>query len=165
MNMKNYIGFIIKICLVVSTLIPCLQVYALEDDMKKAIEIAAHGTKFQSERMKVAAENLANESTTSSTPGGDPYRRKIIFANNSYNQRIKTNIITTKKVDFDKSDFVLKYDPNHPAANEDGYVKYPNVNQIIERADASEAQRSYEANLSIIEMSNSLIQKTVEAIR
>ena len=138
---------------------------ALEDDLKKSIEIAAHGTKFQSERMKVAAENMANEDSTSVRPGGDPYRRKIVIAKNTYDKNLKTNVLVTQKVGFDKSDFILKYDPSHPAADNEGYVKLPNVNRLIERADASEAQRSYEANLSIIEMSNSLMQKTVEAIR
>ena len=138
---------------------------ALEDNLKKSVEIAAHGSKFQSERMKIAAENMANEDSTAVTPGGDPYRRKVIFARNNYDKHLKTNVITTRKVDFDKSDFILKYDPTHPAADNEGYVKYPNVNRLIERADASEAQRGYEANLGIIEMSNSLMQKTIEAIR
>lgn len=139
--------------------------FALEDDLKKAVEVAAHGGHFQSERLKIAAENLANEDSTSAIPGGNPYRRKVIFANNKYDKKLRTNVITTKKVDFDKSDFILKYDPHHPAANEEGYVKYPNIQKEIERADASEAQRSYEANLSIIEMSNSLMQKTIEAMK
>jgi flagellar basal-body rod protein FlgC len=73
-------------------------------------------------------------------------------------------VIRTKKVDVDESDFIMKYDPYHPAANAEGLVKYPNITREIERADASEAQRSYEANLSVIEVSNSLMQKTVEAI-
>jgi flagellar basal-body rod protein FlgC len=139
--------------------------FALEDNLKKAVEVAAHGSHFQSERLKVAAENMANEDSTSSIPGGDPYRRKIIFANNKYDKRLRTSVVTTKKVDFDKSDFILKYDPRHPAANEEGYVKYPNIQKEIERADASEAQRSYEANLSIMDISNSLMQKTIEAMK
>jgi flagellar basal-body rod protein FlgC len=89
----------------------------------------------------------------------------VIFANNNYDKRLRTNVVTTKKVDFDKSDFILKYDPHHPASNEEGYVKYPNIQKEIERADASEAQRGYEANLGIIEISNSLMQKTIEAMK
>jgi|JFJP01.1.fsa_nt_gi flagellar basal-body rod protein FlgC len=139
--------------------------FALEDDLKKAVEVAAHGSHFQSERLKVAAENMANEDSTAVTPGGNPYRRKVIFANNNYDKRLRTNVVTTKKVDFDKSDFILKYDPRHPASNEEGYVKYPNIQKEIERADASEAQRGYEANLGIIEISNSLMQKTIEAMK
>jgi flagellar basal-body rod protein FlgC len=139
--------------------------FALEDDLKKAVEVAAHGSHFQSERLKVAAENMANEDSTAVTPGGNPYRRKIIFANNNYDKRLKTNVVRTKKVDFDKSDFILRYDPRHPAANGEGYVKYPNIQKEIERADASEAQRGYEANLGIIDISNSLMQKTIEAMK
>ncbi len=138
---------------------------ALEDDLKKAVQSAAHGSKFQSERMKIAAENLANIDSTSALAGGDAYRRKIIFAQNKYDKGLNTHVITTKKVDTDKSEFILKYDPTHPAADEQGYVKYPNVNRLIEKADASEAVRGYEADLSIIEMSNSLIGKTIEAIK
>lgn len=134
------------------------------DNLKQAVEIAAHGSKFQAERLKIAAENLANQDSTGATPGADAYRRKVIFAENKYDKRLRTNVIRTKKVDVDNSEFIVKYDPYHPAANAEGLVKYPNVTREIERADASEAQRSYEANLSVIEVSNSLMQKTVEAI-
>ncbi len=134
------------------------------DNLKQAVEIAAHGSKFQAERLKIAAENLANQDSTGATPGADAYRRKVIFAENKYDKRLGTNVIRTKKVDVDNSEFIVKYDPYHPAANAEGLVKYPNVTREIERADASEAQRSYEANLSVIEVSNSLMQKTVEAI-
>lgn len=137
---------------------------ALADNLKQAVEIAAHGTRFQAERLKIAAENLANEDSTGATPGADAYRRKVIFADNKYNAKLGTRVITTKKVDVDNSDFIMKFDPHHPAANAEGYVKYPNVTREIERADASEAQRGYEANLSVIEVSNSLMNKTVEAI-
>jgi flagellar basal-body rod protein FlgC len=137
----------------------------LEDNLKKSVEIAIHGGKFQAERLKIAAENLANEDSTSDRPGGDPYRRKILFAKNDYDKILKTRVVKAKKVDVDKSDFVMKYQPTHPAADLNGYVKYPNVQKEIERADASEAQRSYEANLNVIEMSRSMMQKTVEAIK
>lgn len=137
---------------------------AFADNLKKASAIAAHGTRFQSERLKVAAENIANEDSTGATPGADAYRRKVIFAENRYNKKLGTNVIRTKKVDVDNSDFIMKFDPHHPAANAEGYVKYPNIIREIERADAAEAQRGYEANLSVMEVSSSLMQKTVEAI-
>jgi len=139
-------------------------VTALADNLKKATTIASYGTRFQAERLKIAAENIANEDSTGATPGADAYRRKVNFAENRYNKKHATNVIRTKKVDFDKSDFILKYDPHHPAANAEGYVKYPNIMREIERADAAEAQRGYEANLSVMEVSGTLIQKTIEAI-
>jgi flagellar basal-body rod protein FlgC len=116
--------------------------------------------------MTVAAENLANESSTSINPGGDPYRRKILFATNRYDKKLGTNVVVVKKYDTDKkTPFELKYDPNHPAADLSGYVKLPNVMRDIERADVSEAQRTYEANLGVVEVSRSMIQKTIDAIK
>lgn len=158
MNIKNF-SYILFLTFFSSS------VFALEDDLQKAIEVASSGTKLQAERLKVAAENMANEHSTSMQPGGVPYRRKIVFAKNNYNKKLKTNIVKIRKVDVDKSPFILKYEPNHPAADLNGYVKYPNIHKEIEKADAGEAQRSYEANLSIMEMSKSMIQKTIEAIR
>lgn len=152
-------------CVVMTALLFSSSAFALEDDLQKAVEVAAHGSKFQAERLKIASENLANEYSTSTMPGGDPYRRKIIFAKNRYDKRLKTNVVSVSKFDVDKAPFILKYDPNHPAADLTGYVKYPNIKKVIERADAIEAQRSYEANLSIIEMSKSMMQKTLEVIR
>ena len=137
----------------------------LEDPLQKTIEIAIHGSNFQAERLKIAAENMANEFSTSSQAGGNPYRRKIVFAKNNFDKKLKTNIIKVRKFDVDKSPFTLKYDPNHPAADLNGYVKMPNIRKEIERADASEAQRSFEANLSIIEMSRSMTQKTLEVMK
>ena len=154
----------IKIFIFIIAVICSITATTFADDLKQAVEIAAHGTKFQSERLKIAAENIANEDSTGVTPGADAYRRKVIFAENKYDKKLGTYVIRTKKVDVDNSDFIMRYDPHHPAANSEGLVKYPNIMREIERADASEAQRSYEANLSVIEVSNSLMQKTVEAI-
>ena len=90
---------------------------------------------------------------------------KLIFAKNKFNRRLGTKVVTVKKYALDKSDYPLRYNPQHPAANAQGYVKVPNVNRDIERADASEAQRTYEANLGLIEISRSLIKTTLEAIK
>ena len=139
--------------------------FALEDSLQKSIEIAMQGNNIQSERLKIVAENLANEYSTSAKPGGDPYRRKIMFVDNKYDKKKKTHLLRVKKYSEDKSDFEIKYDPTHPSANADGYVKMPNVRKMIELADASEAQRAYEANLGVVEMSRSMIQKSLEAIR
>ena len=141
------------------------QVFALEDDLQKALTSASYGVRLQSERLKIAAENIANEDTTSLQPGGKPYQRKILFAENKFDKKLKTNIVKTKKIDVDKAPFIFKYDPHHPAADLNGYVKYPNISKEIERADASEAQRSYEANLNIMEMSKNMMQRTIEAIK
>ena len=65
----------------------------------------------------------------------------------------------------DKSRFRLHYDPNHPAANENGYVKMPNVNSLIEMFDMREAQRLYQANLNMVDSSRSMIMATIDLLR
>jgi flagellar basal-body rod protein FlgC len=151
--------------LLVFVLITHISAFAVTDNLQKSMDIAIHGTNLQSERMTVAAENLANESSTSMQPGGEPYRRKIIFAKNNYDRKLGTNVVKVAKYGTDKAPFQRKYDPNHPAADLNGYVLLPNIVRDIERADASEAQRSYEANLGVVEVTRSMIQKTIDAIK
>ncbi len=139
--------------------------YCLEDNFYKAIEIAAHGCRFQSERIKIASENLANADSTAKTFKEDPYKRKTIYGTNQYDRKAKTHLLKVSSVRHDKSPFIIKYDPYHPAANNYGYVKYPNVQIEIEKIDAHEAARSHEANLTIIEITNSLISKTIELLK
>jgi flagellar basal-body rod protein FlgC len=140
-------------------------VFALEDNLLKSIEIATHGAKIQMERLKIAAENIANEDSTGSIPGEEPYRRKILFVHNKYDPSLKTNLLKVKEYSVDKSEFIKKFEPNHPAANEEGYVLYPNVYKEIEKADTIEAKSSYEANLNVIEISKDMLQKTLEIMR
>jgi flagellar basal-body rod protein FlgC len=66
---------------------------------------------------------------------------------------------------YDMSGFTLKYEPTHPAADEQGYVKYPNVNPIIESMDMREARRAYEANLNVIEIAKSMLTQTINLLR
>jgi len=70
-----------------------------------------------------------------------------------------------KKVGLDPSEFTRKYDPSNPAADKSGYVKLPNVNALIEMNDMREAQRSYEANLKVIEVSRGMLQRTIDLLR
>ncbi len=153
-----------RLSLIILMLLP-FQSFAIEDSLQKAIEIAAQGNNIQSERLKIVAENLANELSTSDMPGGDPYRRKIMFVENKYDKYKKTNLLKVKRYSEDKAPFILKYEPSHPAADVNGYVKMPNITKEIERSDASEAQRAYEANLGVIETSRAMIQKSLDIIR
>jgi flagellar basal-body rod protein FlgC len=74
-------------------------------------------------------------------------------------------VVGLGRVDTDRSDFRLKYEPGHPAADTNGYVKYPNVNSLVEMADMREAQRSYEANLNVIGATRRMIQRTIEILK
>lgn len=75
------------------------------------------------------------------------------------------NLVRVSKVGVDSSDLRRRYDPNHPAADKDGYVSLPNVNTLIEMTDMREAQRSYEANLKVIEASRSMLTRTIDLLR
>ena len=120
---------------------------------------------WQTERQKVLAENIANADTTAKEPGGEPYRRQLITFKNVLNRKTDMKEVRVDDIRTDKSDFRIKYDPSHPAADDEGYVKLPNVNSLIEMMDMREAQRSYEANLGIIDMTRSMLLRTIDLIR
>lgn len=134
-------------------------------ELKDSMKIAASGMKAQSERIKVIAENLANADSLGKTPGGDPYRRKTINFKTELDRATGVHVVKAQKPAKDKSDFELKYDPGHPAANSDGYVKMPNVKSVIEMADMREAQRTYEANLNAVDSARQMISRTVDLLR
>jgi flagellar basal-body rod protein FlgC len=133
-------------------------------DLSDALVIASSGMKAQGSRLKVISENLANANSTSQTPGGEPYRRKVLTFGNVLDRTVNAQLVKVKTVGPDRSDFELKFDPQHPAANADGYVMTPNVNPIIEMADMREAQRSYDANLTVIETSVNMLKQTISVL-
>lgn len=137
----------------------------MTNDLSQAMGLAAMGMKAQGTRMRVISENLANSDTTATEPGGDPYRRQMVTFKNMLNRRTDTTEVKVDKIIKDKADFRLKYDPAHPAADEKGYVKMPNINTMVEMMDMKEAQRSYEANLGIIDMSRSMLMRTIDLLR
>jgi len=134
-------------------------------DLIKSMMVAASGLKAQSGRMRIIAENIANADSTGTTPGADPYRRKIVTFEDTLDRQMGVEKVKLGKPEADKSDFKLKYMPDHPAANADGYVKFPNVNGMVEAMDMREAQRSYEANLNIIQASRRMISQTIDILR
>lgn len=134
-------------------------------DLVKAMEMASKGMKAQGQRMKVISENLANAETTGKTSKEDPYRRQMAIFKNELNRADGTKEVQVDKITTDKAPFILKYDPSHPAADEKGYVKMPNVNPLLEMMDMREAQRSYEANLGVIEVARSMLLRTIDLLR
>lgn len=137
-----------------------------DDDLQNSVDIARNAIKAQSLRVKVVAENLANEDSTAFEPGQAPYRRKLIFVRNKYDKKLGTNVVKVYKYGVDtKTPFKVKYSPGHPAADKDGFVLLPNVDKAIEKADLIEAQRSIEANLSVAEMSREMMQRTLDILK
>ena len=134
-------------------------------DFLKSMQIAASGLRAQTGRMQVIAENVANADSTAQRPGGDPYRRKIPTFRSEMDRALEANTVTMGKIRPDPTDFRTKYEPGHPAADQNGYVKYPNVNSLIELNDMREAQRSYEANTNVITATRRMIQRTIDLLR
>lgn len=134
-------------------------------DLMKAIQISAAGMHAQGTRVRVIAENIANADSLADTPGGDPYRRKIVTFQNLVDRELGVEKLAVKRIGVDPGEFGKRFDPHHPAADSDGYVKTPNVNALIEMMDFRQAQRSYEANLNAITLSKRMIQRTIELLR
>ena len=134
-------------------------------DMATALTISARGMQAQTARLRVIAENLANQDTTGSSPGAQPYRRKTISFANQLDRGLGLELVKVRRIDHDKSEFPLRYDPGHPAADPSGYVRTPNVNSMIEVMDMREAQRSYGANLAVMQSARSMITRTIEMLK
>ena len=134
-------------------------------DLMKSIKIAAAGMRVQGARLKVISENIANADSLSPVEGGDPYRRKVVTFENALDRSLGTELVRVRNVDTDQSEFRKNYDPGHPAADKSGYVRMPNVNPLVEMMDMREAQRSYEANLRIIDVSKTLVARTIDLLR
>ena len=134
-------------------------------ELIKSMFISASGMRVQGERSRVIAENVANANSLPSNPGQEPYRRKVLVFKNVLDRELGADVVEVHKRTFDRSDFGKRYDPGHPGANPDGYVLLPNVNGLIEAIDMKEAQRTYEANLNMIETARTMINRTLELIR
>jgi len=135
------------------------------DSLEASIKISSSGMQAQSQRLKVISQNIANSNVTGKTPDENPYRRKIIFFKNVYDPKLDTKILKVNSIQEDQSEFTLKYEPNHPAADNRGMVKYPNVNIIIETVDSKEAQRTFDANVNSLEIAKSNQNKILELMR
>ena len=134
-------------------------------DFIKTMTIAAFGLRAQAGRMRIISENIANADSTPSSPGADPYRRKIPTFQSEFDRAVDARVVEMGKVATDTSDFRIKYEPGHPAADKNGNVKYPNVNSLLEMADMREAQRSYEANINVVTATRRMIQRTIDILK
>jgi flagellar basal-body rod protein FlgC len=135
------------------------------DPLKVSQSIAAAGLDVQSHRMRVIAENMANAQSTANTPGGDPYTRKTIVFSNDFDEAMGANLVGVEEIGKDASPYRVERNPGHPAADEAGNVKYPNVNILVEMADMRESNRSYEANLQMMKQSRSMVMMTIDMLR
>lgn len=135
------------------------------DPLTASSRTAASGLEAQSMRMRIISENLANMESTGATRGSDPYRRKLVTFEAALDRLSGADLVTASRVIRDEKPFRLEFQPGHPAANEAGYVKLPNVNMIVEAADMREANRSYEANLQVIKQTREMVSMTIDLLK
>ncbi|GAA5543135.1 MULTISPECIES: flagellar basal body rod protein FlgC [Brucella/Ochrobactrum group] len=135
------------------------------DALQNSLKIAASGLSAQSTRLRIVSENIANAQSTGQTATDDPYRRKTVSFRTELEHGTGAAEVRVAEVGKDTSPFVEQYDPSHPAADARGYVRYPNVNMVVEMADMREANRSYEANLQVVRQARELISMTIDLLR
>ncbi len=143
------------------------------------INTSASGLTAQRLRMDTISSNIANMDSTRATMNADgeyePYRRKMaVFSPKEQNfssilQRASYRVETgegsgvkVSQITEDDEPFKLVYNPNHPDANDDGYVEMPNVDPLKEMVDMMSATRSYEANVTSLNASKTMLMKALE---
>ena len=134
-------------------------------DFVSSLKIAASGLHAQNARMMVIAENIANADSAGKTPTDQPYRRRIPTFQAVMDDDAGGETVKIGKVALDMSDFQSRYEPCHPAADARGYVKYPNVDPLVEAMDMREAQRTYEANLNVVTVTRQMLGRTIDILK
>jgi flagellar basal-body rod protein FlgC len=134
-------------------------------DFLSSLKIAATGLHAQSARMRVIAENIANADSAGKTPEEDPYRRRVPTFRAMMDAEAGGKIVQIGRLAYDMSEFTSRFEPGHPAADAEGYVRYPNVNPLVEAMDMRQAQRTYEANLNVISVTRQMLGSTIDILR
>jgi flagellar basal-body rod protein FlgC len=134
-------------------------------NLETSLKIAAAGMHAQSARLRVTSENLANAQSTAQEPGADPYRRRTISFANALDRATGAELVQVRRYGVDRAPFDMRFEPSHPAADETGYVKYPNVSPLVELMDMREAQRSFEANVTAMQQAKGMLQRTLDLLR
>ncbi len=141
-------------------------------DFTTGLRVSASGLAAQRMRMNTISSNIANINTTR-TPEGGPYRRKDVVFEAMPDTRNFGDLVTAPPQDsiqrvqvtdvhVDQKAVELRYEPDHPDANGDGYVAYPKINLMEEMANMIQATRSYEANVSAIQASKDMAMGALE---
>jgi flagellar basal-body rod protein FlgC len=134
-------------------------------DLNTSMRLALAGMTAQTQRLKVIAENLANTDSTAKSPGGEPYRRKVVSFHTVLDKTLSATSVAAGKPVTVAGKLDRKYDPGNPAADEQGFVQMPNVNPVVELMDMRDAQQSYQANLNVIDAAKSMISHTLDLLR
>ncbi len=134
-------------------------------EIGQALDISAAGLAAETSRLRVIAENLANQDSTAATPDAEPYRRKTISFATRMDRALGIPTVRVARIGRDPAAFPQRYDPGHPAADAQGYVRTPNVNSFVELMDMREAERSYSANLAVLQTTRGMLERTIGLLK
>ena len=134
-------------------------------DLFTSMQVSASGMEAQGRRLRVIAENIANKDAIADRPGIEPYRRRMVSFRSVLDEQSGATRVEIDRIIPDRGEFDLRFDPQHPAADENGYVRLPNVNVLVEMMDMRQAQRGYEANISVVEASKRMLRRTIDMLR
>lgn len=134
-------------------------------DIANVLNISAAGLDAQDTRLKVIAENIANADTTGTTPGAAPYQRQTVTFTDQIDQASGVPLVAVSQIGTDPSPDPTRYDPGNPAANAQGFVKLPNVSEMVELMDMQQAERSYSANLAVMQASHTMLTRTLALLQ
>ncbi len=135
------------------------------DNISAIFSIAGSGLFAQSHRIRNASENLANAESTGSTPGADPYTRKVLSFESELEEATGANVVKVGDTELDASPYRIERIPGHPAADKNGNVKLPNVNVLVELSDIREGTRSYDANVQVMKQARELASMTIDLLK
>jgi flagellar basal-body rod protein FlgC len=144
--------------------------------------VSTSGMSAQRTRINVVSANIANAKTTHTQEGGPYKKQQVVFEDVLLNQTKKINNngmeatnnkdsapelrgVGVRSIIESESKPVLRFEPNHPDANEEGYVSYPDINPVIEMVDLIEAMRSYEANVAAFTTHKNIDTKTLDILK
>ncbi|MEM9147081.1 MAG: flagellar basal body rod protein FlgC [Pseudomonadota bacterium] len=127
-------------------------------DLMKAMTSSASGLRAQSARLRLIGENVAN----ADTPG---FQRKRVVFERMLDGKSGAEMVRPTRINLDQSPARESYEPGHPMADERGIVTYSNVDTLIEMADAREAQRSYQANLTLFDQARRMYGSMLDLLR
>jgi flagellar basal-body rod protein FlgC len=135
------------------------------DPLSASLIAASSGLETQSQRMRIISQNLANANSTGKTPGADPYARKTVTFAEVVDIETGARQAKVSRIGIDTAPFRVEFRPDHPAADQKGYVKFSNVNPIVEIADMQDTARIYEADLQVIKQTKQMFSMLAELIR
>ena len=141
-----------------------------------SFDISASGMTAERQRLDIASENIANSNTTRTASGEGPYRRKMVVLqevpstttsfrsrfNSLLNRTASKGGVRVTEIVEDQRDLQPVYNPDHPDANEEGYVMMPNVDLVKETVDGMSATRSYEANITAFNAMKLMAQRALD---